>query len=300
MNALASLCHGEPEKFSPGIYTAMERSVYDRIPALSCTALKKWLSLGEIPSEFEYWMKTRWEEPPTEAFLIGSALDCQLLDGDFESRYAVAPVVDRRSNAGKAQWASFHAANKGKTILTQEQGELVQQMAYSLLQSESLQGVFEHCQKTVLCDELFGFPCKAEIDLFNPNSAHLLDLKTCRDVSAKWFSKAFLDFGYAEQATFYLLLAQALEIEKRIFSFIAVKKEAPWTVRVYSFAPYDNPEHWTLFDACRVRLARAADAVTTRLEHADFRNDQDWQLLELPEWALHQAKLETLMEAAAA
>jgi PDDEXK-like domain of unknown function (DUF3799) len=297
MNALAPLCHGEPQEFAPGIYPALERSVYDRIPALSCTALKKWLSLGEIPSEFAYWMKNRWQEPPTEAFLIGSALDCQLLDKDYSSRFAVAPKVDKRTNAGKAQWAAFESKNAGKTILTQEQGELVQQMAYSLLQAESLQGVFEYCQKTCVCAELFGFPCKAENDLFNPLTTHILDLKSCRDVSPKWFAKAFLDFGYAEQATFYLAMAQAAGLEKKIFDFIAVKKEPPWTVKVYSFAPWDYEDHWTLYDACLVRLARAAGGLVTRLEHNAWRDDQDWEPIRIPEYTIRQAKLESLQAA---
>jgi exodeoxyribonuclease VIII len=293
----APLCHGDPEPFVPGIFPKLERSVYDRIAALSCSALKKWLSLGEIPSEFDYWMKTRWQEPPTEALLIGSALDCLLLDDDFESRYAVAPVVDRRTNAGKAQWAAFQAKHGGKTILTQEQSEMVRQMEDSLMASPSLEGVFEHCQKTSICAQLLGMPAKAEFDLFNPNSTHLLDLKSCRDVSPKWFAKAFLDFGYAEQATFYLLMAMEAGMKKKIFDFIAVKKEPPWTVKVYSFAPYDDPDHWLLFDACRLRLARAAGGLLTRLERDDWRDDQDWQCIKLPEYVLRQAKLETLQAA---
>jgi hypothetical protein len=297
MNTFARLCHGESEEFSPGIFTAMERSVYDRIPALSCSVLKKWLSFGEIPSEFAYWMRTRWEEPPTEAFLIGSALDCRLLDGDYEKRFAIAPKVDRRTNIGKAQWAAFEKANAGKTILTQEQGELVKAMAYSLLQSESLHGVFKNCQKTVICAKLSEYPSKAELDLFNPRSTHILDLKSCRDVSPKWFTKAFLDFGYAEQATFYLNIARAAGLDKSIFDFIAVKKEPPWTVKVYSFAPWEDPNHRILYDACCVRLAYAAGALAARLEANDFRDSQDWEFLKLPEYALYQAKLETLQAA---
>ena len=297
MNTFAALCHGEPKPFAPGIYTDMNRSIYNRIPALSCSVLKKWLSLGEIPSEFAYWMRTRWEEPPTEALLIGSALDCRVLDDNYSSRFAVAPKVDKRTNAGKAQWAAFEVANAGKTILTLEQGELVQQMAYSLLRAESLHGVFEYCKKTCVCAELFGFPCKAENDLFNPLTSHILDLKSCRDVSPKWFAKAFLDFGYAEQATFYLEMAKAAGLDKKIFDFITVKKEPPWTVKVYSFAPYEDPDHWVLFDACRMRLARAAGGLVTRLERNDWRDDQDWESIKLPEWVLSQAKLETLQAA---
>ena len=102
---LSALCHGDPLPFEPGIHAGVSREAYDRIPALSATVLKKWLSLGEIPSEFAYWMRTRWEETPSEAMLLGSALDCQLLDGDFLNRFAVAPALDRRTTAGKAQWS---------------------------------------------------------------------------------------------------------------------------------------------------------------------------------------------------
>jgi hypothetical protein len=288
------LCNGEPLRFEPGIYPQMPRTDYNRIPALSCSVLKKWLSL-EIPSEFEYWMKTRWEEPPTEALLIGSALDCRLLDGDYWERFAIAPKVDRRTNAGKAGWAAFEKLNAGKTILTQEQGELVENMDVALIQAKSLDGVFEHCEKTVICAELFGYPAKAEMDFFNSRSEHLLDLKSCRDVSPKWFTKACVDFGYFEQATVYLMIARAAAIEKSIFDFIAVKKEAPWTVKVYSFSPWGDPDHWTLFEGSRVRLERAANEIAQRLEVNNFRDSQDWELLRIPEYALRQAKLETLL-----
>ena len=290
---LSALCHGDPLPFEPGIHVGVSREAYDRIPALSATVLKKWLSLGEIPSEFAYWMRTRWEETPSEAMLIGSALDCQLLDGDFSSRFAVAPDVDRRTTAGKAQWNAFKAANKSKTVLTASQSEKVAAMVQSLHVSPSLDGVFNNCKKTVLCGELWGFPCKAEIDLFTSNSEHILDLKTARDVSAHWFAKAFLDLGYDCQATFYLSLAQACGLDKQIFDFLTVKNEVPWTCKVHSF-DINNQEHRILFDACSVKLARATGAVTTRLEFNNFTDPQDWELLQLPEWALRQAKMETL------
>ena len=290
---LSALCKGDPLAFKPGIYPNMPRSDYDRLPALSATVLKKWLSLGEIPSEFAYWMRNRWEETPSEALLLGSALDCQLLDGDFLDRFAVAPAVDRRTTAGKAQWSAFLAANKGKTALTAGQCEKVDAMAHSLRASPSLDGVFSNCKKTVLCGELWGFPCKAEIDLFIPGSTHLLDLKTARDVSAHWFAKAFLDLGYDCQATFYLCLAQACALKKRIFDFVAVKNEAPWTCKVHSFDS-ETIEHGILFEACRLKLDRAANEIVARLQTNNFTDPKDWELLQLPEWALRQAKMETL------
>jgi hypothetical protein len=277
----------------PGIHHNLSREAYDAIPAFSCTVLKKWPSLGEIPSEFAYWMRTRWEEKPTEALLIGQALDCHMLNGNFSAMFAVAPEVDRRTTAGKAQWTAFMASNKGKTVLTADQGEKVGQMATALQRAPSLDGVFPNCKKTVLVGELWGYPCKAEIDLFSQNSQHLLDLKTARDVSSHWFAKAFLDLGYDCQATFYLLLAKACGLDKRVFDFIAVKNDAPWTVKVHSF-DIENPEHRVIYDACGIRLARAAGAIAARLEFNNFKDPQDWELLEIPAWALSQAKLESL------
>lgn len=290
---LSALCKGDPVAFEPGIHAGLSRETYDRIPALSATVLKKWLSLGEIPSEFAYWMRTRWEETSSEAMLIGSALDCQLLDGDFSSRFAIAPDVDRRTNAGKAQWAAFNAGNKGKSVLTAGQGEKVEAMARALHASPSLDGVFNNCKKTVLCGELWGFPCKAEIDLYIAGSTHLLDLKTARDVSPHWFAKAFLDLGYDCQATFYLRLAQACALKKTIFDFLAVKNEAPWTCKVHSFDS-EMIEHRILFEACLLKLERAANEIVARLETNNFTDPKDWELLQLPEWALRQAKMETL------
>jgi hypothetical protein len=289
-----ALCPGDQVvDLEPGIHANISREAYDSIPAFSCTVLKKWLSLGGIPSEFAYWMRTRWEEKPTEALLVGRALDCAMLDGSFERQFAVGPDVDRRTTAGKAHWTAFKAANKEKTILTADQGATVSAMAEALHKAPALNGVFENCKKTVLVGELFGFPVKCEVDLFLSQSEHLLDLKTARDVSSHWFAKAFLDLGYDCQATFYLSVARACGLEKKVFDFVAVKNEAPWTCKVHSF-DIDNPDHRLIFDACSVRLARAAGAIATRLEHNNFKDPEDWELLEIPAWALSQAKLESL------
>ena len=100
-------------------------------------------------------------------------------------------------------------------------------MAASLRASESVEGVFKHCRKAVIVDTACGFPMKMEVDLWNPNSAHMMDLKTARDVSPHWWSKAFIDYGYDFQASFYLLLANAAGFEKRIFDFACVRMSRP-------------------------------------------------------------------------
>ena len=293
---LEHLCKDRsPYPIGPGVHLHVPRNHYDRIPALSRTAICKWITLGQIPSKYSYWMRERWNEKPTEALLMGSALDCRMLDGDFDAHYAIAPDVDRRTTAGKAQWNAFNAQHEGKTILTADQGEAVDSMAASLRAKESLEPTFKHCTKAVIVGELFGLPMKMEVDFWNPNSVHMMDLKTARDVSRKWFGKAFVEFGYDFQATFYLLFAQALGFDKKIFDFGCVENEAPWTTQVHSFAPYQNDNHWILFDANRIRLARAAKEIVRRLEANDFKDSEEWEEIEIPEWSLRLAELESLM-----
>ena len=293
----------------------VERSIYDRIPALSCTVLKKWLNLGSVPSEFAYWMEHRWTEPTSEAKLLGSALDCLLLEDKLEAKFAVVPENAppkpsiRQRNAKRpspesiasiAWWDAFNEEAKGKQILTSAQHEIVFHMETALKQAGCVEGVFENCEKAVLVGELFGFPCKTELDLWNERIPHIMDLKSAMDVSPAGFAAAFLKLGYVDQATFYLLLAQACGFtDKKIFSFIAVKNDEPWTVKVHNFAPFEDPDHFLLFDASRIRLARAAKELSSRLESTDFADSQDWNLIEVPEWVIRQAKLQTLFAAAA-
>jgi len=313
-DALAKLCHGTPRPVSPGIYYDFPRADYDNIAALSCTALKKWLECADFPSRFAKWLEGRWTEAPTESLLIGSALDCMLLnETSFDQCFAVVPQdapprpSNRTRNAKKPApasleaieyWDKFLVAAEGKQILTAGQYGAALRMQESLREAECAAGIFTHCRKAVIVAELFGFPCKCEVDLFLEKSEHLWDLKTTRTIAPEAaFARASLELGYDCQATFYLLMAQAAGFpEKRIFNFVAVENEEPWTPAVYSFLPYGDGEigekHHAIFDACRLRLARAAGGLVTRLERGIFRDTADYRPLLFPDYAVARAEKE--------
>lgn len=312
-DAFAKLCRNAPRPVSPGVYYDFPRADYDDIPALSCTALKKWLECADFPSRFANWMEVRWTEAPTEPLLVGSALDCMLLNAaSFDQCFAVVPQdapprpSNRTRNAKKPApasleaieyWDKFQAAAEGKQILTAGQYGAVLRMQQSLRDAECAAGIFNHCRKAVIVAELFGFPCKCEIDLFLEKSEHIYDLKTTRDVAPEdAFVRASLKLGYDCQATFYLLMAQAAGFEKEVFNFVAVDNEEPWTPAVYSFLPYGDGEvgekHYKIFHACRLRLARAAGGLVTRLEHGIFRDTADYRPLHFPDYAVARAEKE--------
>lgn len=275
-----------------GLYPAMERVHYDALGYFSQTVLKKWIALRSLPSEFRYWLDHRTEDDGKECLLIGDALDCCLLDGShkFHERFMVAPKCDRRTKAGKELWDLFQAKAEGRIVVTEDQRILIRNMEAALLENEATKDVFKHCKKVNLIAELGGFPCKSEVDLWMDNGEHMMDLKTCRDVSPGAFRDAFYNFGYRYQATFYLMLAQALGLGKTVFDFVCVKNTAPFTVRVYSFSPETDDRHAIVFDAARKELFYAMGGLDVRLREDNFKDDQEWELIQVPDWAIRRAQ----------
>lgn len=273
---------------NPGVYLDMDRAQYDLLPYHNQSRLKKWMELGDLPSEFKYWQDHRHEEEDRECLLIGSALDCLLLEsaGQFKERFSVAPRCDRRTKQGKVDWEEFSESVNGRAVLTKDQNETVTAMYLKLKDSLSVADVFQNCKKAVLIANIFGFDSKGEVDLWEERSEHIWDLKAIRDVSPQGFSKAFFDFGYNIQATFYLSLARALGLDKLVFNFVCVKNKAPYTVKVHSFAPFDNDDHGAIYAATCKEIEESIRELDRRIKSNDFEDDHDWRLIDIPTWRL--------------
>jgi exodeoxyribonuclease VIII len=274
-----------------GLFPAMPREHYDLIGYFSSTVLKKWISLQTEPEEFRYWLDHRDEDKDKEWLLLGSALDCYLLEPDnFKKTFAVAPKCDRRTKEGKAKWEEFCYISGGFRVLSQAQNETVKGMADALMMDGRSKDVFKTCRKVNLITELQGFPCKSEVDLWMDNSEHIMDLKTCRDVSPKGFWDAFYSFGYRYQAAFYLLLAQELGFEKTVFDFACVKNTPPYTVRVFTFAPDQYEKHRAIFEVCREELSFAMGGLDVRLREDNWKSSLDWRPIDVPAWAIFKLR----------
>lgn len=308
-HTFAPLCKSTPIDFKPGIYFDVPRETYDCIPALSATVIKKFLTFATRPRKFAHWLTHRWAEPTTEALLMGHALDCLLLESShFEDHFLVIPddAPPRPSNrlrtakkpspntiAAIAYWDKFQKQAAGKDVLSLEQYVTCVNMRHALQEAPTAAGVFEHCRKAVLVGTLFGQPVKAEIDLWNERTPHIMDVKKAIDVSPNGFFHAIQRFGYFEQATWYLLLAQALGIKKESFTFLTVEDEEPWCVAPHVFAPYEDEKHSEIFEAIEACFENAVEEIVRRLESRNFQDDHDWKLIRVPQWYLNQLTKET-------
>lgn len=93
-----------------------------------------------------------------------------------------------------------------------------------------------NCEVSVIWDDpATGVRCKGRWDKYIPGLAGgtIVDVKSTVDARPHKFERSIIDYGYARQATLYLMAARALEIPARHYVLLAVEKEAPFGTVVY-------------------------------------------------------------------
>ena len=96
-------------------------SEYRARDGISSTDLKH---VAKSPAHFRYWKDHQQEDTP--ALLFGRAVHKYALEkDDFFSEFAVAPNIDRRTKAGKEEYAAFEADCVGKDIISADDFEKI-------------------------------------------------------------------------------------------------------------------------------------------------------------------------------
>lgn len=214
-------------KATPGIHD-IPNETYHRMSGISSTDLKT--IHAQTPA---HWKHAKENPPePKDSWNLGTAVHAMVLEPDtVHQTIAVAPKVNRRTNAGKAEWAAFQEHNLGKTILTESQWSQAQSMTERVLDHpramEALSG--GKAEQSVF-SEYHGHILKARPDYWA--SSLLSDLKTTRDASPHGFQRQAADLGYHIQAVHYLQVC-AEHGPAEAFLFIAVESSPPYEVACY-------------------------------------------------------------------
>lgn len=276
-----------------GLHGPLPREAYDSLPCLSNTTIKKWAELESTPTEFAWWLKSRWEESgSTSALSKGSALDSLITDVEnMPDRFLVF------TPAGPKKITQAHRdANPGKIVMAHADFQEALEMAKALQASpHTSQGEdLRHCGKEVAIANLFGVPFKCEFDLWADDTENITDIKSARSVTPSEFGKAFVDFSYDFQASLYLSIARELGFDKTVFNFLCVKNSAPYTVKPYRFRPFENQKHREIFNGCMARVEALTQSLLKAMENG-FAEDLRWDDLTIPEWSVRQRSAEALL-----
>jgi len=218
----------------------MENADYHRHSAVSKSHLDQ-----VAKSPLHYW--ARYLDPnrvipePTPAMAIGSAVHTHVLELDqWDARYVTAPEgINRRTNAGKAEWEAFETASTGRTVLSRTDAELVMRMGHSVFAHPAAAMLLAMPGKAetthMWTDEATGLQCKCRPDWLTDDGSLIVDLKTTEDASPAGFRKSIGNWRYHVQAAWYLDgIERATGKRPEQFLFLCVEKRAPYAVAVYA------------------------------------------------------------------
>lgn len=174
---------------------------------------------------------------PTPAMQLGTAFHVRRLEPDtWSEQIAVKPDgIDRRTNVGKIAWAGFVAESAGKTIITQEQADVIERMVAGVAANPMAADLLDapgHSEFSLRW-ELDGVKVKTRIDRWL-GVRIIADLKTSSDPSPEAFSRDAFRHGYHRQAWLYRRsVLDVFGADDVAFLHVVCGTEEPYECHVY-------------------------------------------------------------------
>jgi hypothetical protein len=196
---------------------------------VSASDLKNFL---HSPKYYYYEKYQKEQKESKKHFHIGSALHELILEPElFESNFAVSPKFDRRTKDGKAGYDLFELQNEGKTIINEDDMDMIRKMAESSLSNETFVELIKDSYREVSCyttDEKTGLKLRLRPDAMAVNKSTITDIKSCIDSSIKKFKSDVYNYGYSISASYY---CDFLNRENYVFG--AIEKDAPHQLSLF-------------------------------------------------------------------
>lgn len=228
----------------PGVYD-LPAETYHRDPvpggSLSSTGAKKLLA-PSCPALFRHWQLNGQDYRPE--FEFGHAAHTEILG--VGAPIAIIDAEDWRTAAAKD--GRDAARRDGKTPLLLREWEQVQDMADAVRAHPTASKLFQPGagkpeQSLFWVDQEFGVWRRAMLDWL-PNSGAgpfiVDDLKSANSVEPGHLSKALYEYGYAQQAAWYIDGVEALGLSgdfEPVFLLVFVMKTPPYLITVAQPTP---------------------------------------------------------------
>ena len=190
----------------------------------------------ECPLHYRKRQLGRSVDGDRPAYVVGRAAHSLILEGReaYDSEFAVGGPINPKTNApfgpntkAFAEWA----AKLGKTVLTADQSDLVEQMSDSVrahpLAAEFISNGMP--EGVIRCDYQ-EVPCQVRLDWLSPDYG-IVDLKTTDNL--KWFEADARRFGYIYQLAFYRAVTCQVAGDNLPVHLVAVEKREPYRCGVW-------------------------------------------------------------------
>lgn len=217
---------------TPTIRHDLTNAEYHASTAISKSGLDL---IRRAPYLYAYRRENPQEQTP--AMRLGTLTHTVVLEPEVFAHSVIARPegIDRRTSAGKADWAAFEIMAEGREIITNEEGAKLAAIRDAVRShpaaAKALTGS-PTIEQSIFWDS-DGIACRCRPDAVTSKGV-IVDLKTTRDASPEGFAKSIAQYRYHVQAAFYSDGYRAAFGEApRGFVFIAVETEPPYLVAVY-------------------------------------------------------------------
>ena len=205
---------------------------------VSSTDLKK---IAKSPAHYRYWKDHPQIDTPS--LLIGRSAHKYMLEKeDFFKEFAVAPNVDRRTKAGKEEWALFEAENQGKDIISADDFEKIKEMHEALYSTPFVAKLLsgEKELSYFLEDEQTGLiiKCRPDCETHIGDTHIIIDYKTTDNADSDEFMKQAIKLMYDMQLYMYSYILEKIKGFKYDVVFIAQEKQPPYAVNILQADKY--------------------------------------------------------------
>jgi exodeoxyribonuclease VIII len=267
----------------------MNDQEYFALDAINATLLKDIIKQSPVHAQAR---RARKDEP-THQMKLGTAVHTAILDLNvWGDTIAVAPAVDRRTKAGKAEYSEFLETVDNKTIITADQFNLVEQMKVAVFDHPEARRLLANCTASehVRVFEYEGEQCKAKIDAVDLLNDTIIDIKTTADASPQAFAKQSANYLYHMQLAWYArsvdreFWSDALIASSDVDAYIiAIENTPPHAVVVYIFDAEALRVGWHL---CKRAVREWKEyKLDRKLNDKSFAYGSDIHDLCLPAWA---------------
>ncbi len=205
--------------------------------ALSSSGVKQLL---RSPAHYKHSINPDKPKTSNDNLLFGEAAHSLILEPEkAKENVVLIPEINRRTNAGKTEWAELNEENRGKILIDKTTSDKIGAMNDVLKNNKTAMSIFEKGQAELSGfwkHDIFDFWCKLRIDFLVDDFNLIVDYKTSADASLEAFSKAVFNYGYHIQSHWYKKGYKALTGNDYDFVFIVQEKEPPYAVAVYTLS----------------------------------------------------------------
>ena len=171
----------------------------------------------------------------SDALTIGSAFHSFVLENHlFFNEFIVTPKINRRTKAGKEEYAKSqaHALATGKLSINQLDYNMIQTMSEKIFEDKTCKELLSNgeAEMSFYRENFIDIKARVRPDYYKEGE-YIVDLKSCQDASPRAFKYDVFKYGWHIQAAFYM---DVLEVNE--FYFIASEKHHPYACQSYKLS----------------------------------------------------------------